>query len=129
MKTAIAIAGLVLMTSMVSMGKPPGKGNMFKAIGTAEEIESAGPDATLMMVCTSCKTVREIDAASSKELARKFREGGAMHCDSCKKDFKVVSHGPPGKQHSHMRAVIVGDDGEECMFVVKKALDQETEAQ
>ncbi len=125
MKSAkvILTTALLLVTSVVAFAIPPAhRSGPGPALRTAESFKDVKPGDKLALVCKQCDTVT-VQTVASKEEAMEFCKVGAeIVCGSCKKTFKVVTHGPRGKSGpggKHTETRIVNEKGEECMFVTK----------
>lgn len=120
-KNLIASAFVIGLATSVSAA-PPGKGpfgtKTYKHAATQEEIQSLKTGDRYAVVCMDCKSITVKEVADEKEVEALCHEGGAMHCDACKKKVTIKHSGPPGKGTASPKVTYVNAEGKECMFIV-----------
>jgi hypothetical protein len=106
----------------VAVAQPPGKGPHAVKRGAsrqAEAAESLGQSSQLGPSCTECRATTT--ASDEKKATVYCRSSGDIKWPPCKKTYKTVTHGPPGKQRRYRRATYENNEGEECRFVETSA--------
>ena len=118
-KTMILAAVVASLVTVVSAA-PPGKGTgTFKKASSVEDIQKIKKGDHYALVCKECDSVTIKEVATAEEVKALCHDGGAMHCGSCQKKFKVKHMGPAGKGTTKHEVTIVNAEGKECMFVVQ----------
>ncbi len=123
MKTSTRILSLAAFllgaAALAFAGPPPVPVNVHKAM-SAEQMEQLKAGDKIAYVCKECNSVSVQTIEKSVQAMALCKEGAVVTCPSCKKVFKVVRSGPPGKGSTPFTQVrYVNPKGEECMFIAK----------
>ncbi len=121
LKNIIAAAFVVGLATSVSAQSPNRGGalapGVYKQADTQEQIQKLKKGDHYALVCMECKSVTVKEVSDEKEVAALCHDGGAMHCDSCKKKVTVKTVGPRPGGPVATNVTIVNAEGKECMFV------------
>jgi hypothetical protein len=118
----IGACSIAVLGVGIAFAHPPGKGpHLGRHVGLrqAEDAESLGQSSQLGPSCTECRATTT--ASNEKNATVYCRSSGDIKWPPCKKTYKTVTHGPPGKQRRYRRATYENNEGEECRFVETSA--------
>ena len=107
--------------SSVAFALPPGKtGAQLPTLTKKSQFEELKGGDKVVLACKMCDTVKVIDIKDSKQAMALCKEGRTIHCEVCKKKYKVTWT-PPGKSSGPLKTklIIVNEKGEPCMFFAK----------
>ncbi len=124
-------AFVVALVVFSAIAQPPGKGiirfRKQKPLRTVEQFESVKKGDTLGLVCLQCHSLAEMRLKDSTEAMTYCKEGSEVICPACKKTYKTVTHGPPGKGSKHRHVMYVNDQGVPCAFMSLLELEEDEE--
>ena len=66
-----------------------------------------------------CDTVNVFDIKDKKHAMALCKEGRTIHCEVCKKKYKVTWTGPRKSGGPTRKLIIVDEKGKPCMFFAK----------
>jgi hypothetical protein len=124
MKTLRSLIGAciaIFALSSVAFALPPGKdGAKLPTLAKKSQFEELKGGDKVVLVCKMCDTVKVIDVRDTKQAMALCKEGSTIHCEVCKKKYKVTWTAP-GKSGGPLtsKLVIVNEKGEPCMFFAK----------
>jgi hypothetical protein len=122
MKTlrSIITAGIAIFAlSSVASALPPEKtGAPLPTLTKKSQFEELKGGDKVVLACKMCDTIKVLDIKDSKQAMVLCKEGRTIHCDTCKKKYKVTW--TPGKSGGPTRKLtIVDENGKPCMFFAK----------
>ena len=121
MKSLITAFIAISALSSVAFALPPEKtGAQLPTLTKKSQFEELKGGDKAVLVCKMCDTVKVIDIKDSKQAMALCKEGRTIHCEVCKKKYKVAWTAP-GKSGGPLttKLVIVNEKGEPCMFFAK----------
>ena len=104
----------------VAFGLPAGKDGANPTLTKKSQFEELKGGDKVVLVCKMCDTVKVIDVRDTKQAMALCKEGRAIHCEVCKKKYKVTWTAP-GKSGGPLttKLLIVDVKGKPCMFFSK----------
>jgi hypothetical protein len=120
-KSLITAFIAIFALSSVAFALPPGKtGAQLPALTKKSQFEELKGGDKVVLVCKMCDTVKVLDIRDNKQAMALCKEGRMIHCEVCKKKYKVTWT-PPGKSGGPLttKLVIVNEKGEPCMFYAR----------
>ena len=120
LRSIITACIAIFALSSVAFALPPGKtGAQLPTLTKKSQFEELKGGDKVVLVCKMCDTVKVIDIKDSKQAMALCKEGRTIHCEVCKKKYKVTWT-PPGKSGGPTRKLIIVDEkGKPCMFFAK----------
>jgi len=118
LKSMFTVTVAALAFSSAAFALPPGKGGLQLATQDQFEELKAGDKVTL--VCKMHGTQKEMTIKDSKMAMELCKENTKTHCDTCKKDYKVIWTNPSGKTGGPNTTMTIADEnGKPCMEYIK----------
>ncbi len=116
----ILITSLVLgaLVSVAHAGPGP---QYWETLRHADEFEATKPGEHLVYVCSTCKTISEVDAATKAQIDALHAEGGSVSCPACKVKTTVELKRSRNDPATKTEVVYVDAAGKETGFFVKTA--------
>lgn len=111
--TSLALGALV---SVAQAG--PGL-QYWETLRHKDQFEATKPGDHLVYVCSSCKTVSNVDAATQAQIDALHMEGGSISCPACKLKTTLVTKRSRNDSGTKTELVYVDADGKEVGFFVK----------
>jgi len=117
-KSLLTATFAVLALSSAAFALPPGKGG--SELTTKEHFAEMKAGDKVMLTCKMCDTHTVIDIKDSKSAMELCKEGHAVNCATCKKEYKVSWGNPAGKTGAPSTTMtIVDENGKPCMVYTK----------
>ena len=112
----VTVAALAFSSAAFAL--PSGKGELQLATQDHFKELKAGDKVTL--VCKMHGTQKEMTIKDSKMAMEICKENTKTHCDTCKKDYKVIWTNPSGKTGGPNTTMTIADEnGKPCMEYIK----------
>jgi hypothetical protein len=121
LRSIITACVAIFALSPVAFGLPAGKdGAKLPTLTKKSQFEELKGGDKVVLVCKMCDTVKVIDVRDTKQAMALGKEGRAIHCEVCKKKYKVTWTAP-GKSGGPLttKLLIVDEKGKPCMFFAK----------
>ena len=118
-KSLLAAFIAIFALSSVTFALPPGKtGEQLPTLTKKSQFEELKGGDKVVLVCKMCDTVNVFDIKDKKHAMALCKEGRMIHCQVCKKKYKVTW--TPGKGGGPQdKLTIVDEKGKPCMFLAK----------
>jgi hypothetical protein len=116
LKSILTATVAVLAFSSAAFALPPGKGGLT----TRDQFSELKAGDKVTLVCKMHGTQKEMTIKDSKMAMELCKENTKTHCDTCKKDYKVIWTNPSGKTGGPKTTMtIVDENGKPCMEYIK----------
>ena len=110
----------IFAMSSVAFALPPGKtGAQLPTLTKKSQFEELKGGDKVVLVCKMCDTVNVFDIKDKKHAMALCKEGRMIHCEVCKKKYKVTWTGPRKSGGPTRKLTIVDEKGKPCMFLAK----------
>ena len=112
----------IFSLSPVAFALPPEKaGAQLPTLTKKSQFEELKGGDKVALVCKMCDTVKVIEIRDAKQAMALCKQGSTVHCQVCKKKYKVTwtSPGKSGGPLTTTKLVIVDEKGKPCMFFAK----------
>lgn len=90
----------------------------FKKADTVESMQTMKKGDRYALVCKECDSVTIKEVTDEKEVEAMCKDGGSMHCPSCKMKVTVKATGHRAGEPTITKVTYVNAEGKECMVVV-----------
>lgn len=118
LKSLLAATAAVLAFSSAAFAMPPGKGG--PELTTKAQFADLKAGDKLTLVCKMHGPQKEITIKDPKMAMGLCKENTKVHCDTCKKDYKMAWTNPSGKSGGPTTTMtIVDENGKPCMVYTK----------
>jgi len=108
----------VLAISSAAFAEPAGKGGT--ELTTKDQFTELKAGDKVTLVCKMHGTQKEMTIKDPKMAMELCEENTKAHCDTCKKDYKVIWTNPSGKTGGpNTTMTIVDENGKPCMMYTK----------
>ena len=114
-KSILAATFAVLAISSAAFALPPGKGG--PELTTKDHFAELKAGDKVILVCKMDDFRKEITIKDSKAAMALCEQDTKVHCDTCKKDYKVTWANPKSGPTTTM--TIVDENGQPCMVYIK----------
>jgi DNA-directed RNA polymerase subunit RPC12/RpoP len=113
--TSLALGALV---SVAQAG--PGL-QYWETLRHTDQFQATKPGDKLVYVCSTCKTISEVDAATQAQIDALHSDGGSVSCPACKLKTTVVLKKTRNDPVTKTEVVYVDASGKEVGFFAKAA--------
>ena len=120
LRSIITAIVAIFALSSVAFALPPEKtGAQLPRLAKKSQFEELKGGDKAVLVCKMCDTVKVIDIKDAKQAMALCKEGRTIHCEVCKKKYKVTWTGPRKSGGPTRKLIIVDEKGKPCMFFAK----------
>jgi hypothetical protein len=120
LRSLITASIAIFALSSVAFALPPWKtGAQLPTLTKKSQFEELKGGDKVVLVCKMCDTVKVFDIKDKKQAMALCKEGSTIHCEVCKKKYKVTWTGPGKSGGPTRKLIIVDEKGKPCMFLAK----------
>ena len=120
LRSLITASIAILALSSVAFALPPWKtGAQLPTLTKKSQFEELKGGDKVVLVCKMCDNVKVFDIKDKKQAMALCKEGSTIHCEVCKKKYKVTWTGPRKSGGPIRKLIIVDEKGKPCMFFAK----------
>jgi hypothetical protein len=120
LRSLITASLAIFALSSVAFALPPWKtGAQLPTLAKKSQFEELKGGDKVVLACKMCDTVNVFDIKDKKHAMELCKEGRTIHCQVCKKKYKVTWTGPRKSGGPTRKLIIVDEKGQTRMFLAR----------